>query len=336
MYKPGTSGEWWSDKRLNRYANDCPLRLVNGVRGVGKTTWGMSRVAENWDKGKQTVWSRLFKDHMKDPTFIGHFLAGGKRQGYIPDDWIATPEGVFTDETKSEQPVIFMDINTAYSRQGNEYNDVQELICDEYTVRPGELYPRNYVSKLHSLIGTIGRSKDLKVTMFSNWTALSNPIWGVMKIYPGSKDVTVFKDKGVAIEICRNGYYNQDMPGDDTPLGRVLANLGGVVMESAKEDPSYTLVNPLRPKTRASRMVLATDGGNFRLWEGDMNFYEPCSIQPGDWVFTNDIKQVGARVRLIPQQTLQRLRKEIEEGRTRFLNQNTLYSVMGFVYARYK
>ena len=334
---PGTSGEWFNTKRLNRYAKDCPLWMVNGVRGVGKTVFGMQEIADNWDQGYQTVWSRLYARHMERGTFVDNFLNAGKRLGIIPDAWITTKDGVFTDENKREQPVLFMDMNGAYSHQGNEYNDVMRLISDEYTVRAGEQYPHSYAGKVHSLLGTLGRGKeDFRAILFSNWTSVSNPIWGVAGIYPGKKDVSVFRDKGMAIEICRNHYYNQDMPEDNSPMGRVLTNLGGIVMEDASEDASYTLVDPIRPAVRPSNMVLATAGGLYRQWVGATNYYEPCSIQAGDWVFTNDIRKVGAGIRLIPNQTLQRLRKEIEEGYTRFINQTCLYNVMSFIYARYQ
>lgn len=334
----GTSKEWFSDKRLKQYGPDCALRTVTGIRGVGKTVWATSQMARDWKRGKQSVWSRLFKDHMKDPTFYAHFLSGGQRLGLVPEEWIASKEGVFTSETMDEQVCIFMDINTGFSRQGNEYNDVAALYVDEFTVRPGEMYPRNYVGKLASLIGTLGRSREMTTTMMTNRTSVSNPVWAAANIYPGKYDVTAFPDKGMVIEICRSGYYNQDMPSDDSPVGRVLNALGAKKMESEEEDPSFTLVQAKRPEDCVPDIfVLSTESGMYRRWKGKKIYYEPLDFpRSNDWVFTVDIRFVSADIQLVPNPTLQRLRKEIEQGRVRFKTFTTLYSVMSAVYSRYQ
>ena len=333
---PGISGEWFNYKRLEKYAPDCPLRMINGARGVGKTVRGALDFVEDWRRGHQTVWVRLFKAHM-DSSFVNNFLDAGRRHAGVPDDWVVTQDGVFTSELKEpdEQPVIFMSMNRAFAHQGNEYSNVMHLICDEYTVRPGELYPNQYPAKLHSLMGTLGRGKDeFRATLYSNWTSISNPIWAAKRIYPGKKDVTAFPDKGCAIEICRNGYYNQDMPSADSPLGKAMAGLG-MIMESEEEDYSFNMIIPQRPAVTPTKMVLATESGNFRHWAGKWNFFEPTVINPSDWVFTNDVRRVGGQVQLIPSQTHSRLRKELESNTVRFINQPTLYAVMSFLYARY-
>ena len=118
---PGISGEWFNYRRLEKYAPDCPLRMINGARGVGKTVRGALDFVEDWRRGYQTVWVRLFKAHM-DSGFVNNFLDAGRRHAGVPDDWVVTQDGVFTSELKEpdEQPVIFMSMNRAFAHQGNE------------------------------------------------------------------------------------------------------------------------------------------------------------------------------------------------------------------------
>ena len=335
---PGTSGEWFNTKRIEKHCPDAALRMIGGIRGTGKTVWATSQMAIDWERGKQSVWSRLFKDHMKDPSFYSHFLSGAQRLGKVPEEWVASREGVFTSESMDEQVCIFMDINTGFSRQGNEYDDVAALYVDEYTVRPGEMYPRNYVGKLTSLIGTLGRSREMTTTMMSNRTSISNPIWAAANIYPGKYDVTAFPEKSMVIEICKSGYYNQDMPADDSPVGKALLALGAKKMEDEEEDPSFNLVEPKRPGDCVPDiLVLSTESGLYRRWKGKKTYWEPLETpNSNDWIFTTDIRFVNANVLLAPSTTMQRLRKEIEQGRVRFKTFTTLYSVMSAVYSRYQ
>lgn len=339
-YIEGTSHEWYNTKRLERFAADCPLWMVNGARGVGKTVFALRRCAENWAEGKQTVYCRLFQRHIRDPEFWGRFLSSGRRLGFIPGDWTCDARGVHI-KGSDEMPVIFLDLNTAYSAQGPEYDKVKDIIVDEYTVRPGELYPRGVVSKLHSLIGTVARGRDdVRCMMFSNWTSASNPFWATLGIYPSDKwDVSVWHDKGAAIEICRRHYYNQDMPGEDSPMGRLLGSLHGPLMESAAEDPNYSLVAPRPSGVHPTHLVLEDpEGRRWRQWTGPgMQWWGPAGPEEaGDWNCVDDVRRVGGGRVLVPAESLSRVRKEIESGGTRFQGMQALYSVMSMVYVNYR
>lgn len=337
MYIEGTSGEWTNFKRSERYAPDAKLRMFNGVRGTGKTTLCMITIKEQWDKGYQTVFSRLYKEHMKEDAFISEFLSGGKRLGIIPNEWVTSKAGVFTDETMTEQVVFFMDINTAFSRQGNEYNRVMTLLLDEYTVRPGELYPANYPKKLHSLIGTLSRGKEGFMSyLFSNWTNVSNPIWATARIYPGKYDVTYFPEQSMSIEICRNGYYNQDMPDDTSEGGRLLKALNGEIMESANEMSNYNLISPRPKNSKPTNIVYMVNNIHYRLWLGEYVYFEESPFNRRvDDLQVADVKLVDHNYSMIPSQTMSRLRKECEQGLMRFKSAECLYNIMSILYQRY-
>lgn len=337
---PGTSGEWFNLKRLRKYAPDAAFFNVVGARGVGKTIHAMSMIKNAHDEGRQTVWCRLYESHM-DSKFYHSFLDGGKRLGIIPDEWEVDKSGVYIDENKNpdEMPVLFMSINRAYSHQGNEYYRTKYLICDEFTVRAGEQYPSNYSDKVHSLMGTLGRGKhDFEVYFFSNWTTLSNPLWAQMQVYPGKHDVTYFPDKGFAIEVCRNGYYNQDMQKSETPLGKAMIALGGKLMESEKEDFSFNLIIPQRPQgSRPTKVILYSSGTYYRWWAHDnFEYFDHGEPESGDYVFVSELKDVGDIHQKMPTQTMTRLRKYIESNVVRFVNQTCLYAVMTFAYQRYQ
>lgn len=337
---PGTSGSWYNHDRLKKYAPDAAFFNVIGARGVGKTIFGMLMIKEAYDIGMQTIWSRLYESHM-DSKFYQGFLDGGKRLGIIPDEWVVDKNGVYPNKMKNPDDiiVIFLSINRAYAHQGNEFANVRYWICDEFTVRAGEQYPNNYPDKVHSLMGTIGRGRDdFSVYFFSNWTTLSNPLWAKMQVYPGKHDVTYFPDKGMAIEVCRNGYYNQDMQSSVTPLGKAMIALGGKIMESEEEDYSFNLILPQRPNgSKPTRFVLYTGSGYFRLWSSSKySYYDYTSPDPGDYVMVSELTEVGGVHQKIPTQTLQRMRKEIEGNLTRFVDQICLYAVMTFVYSRYQ
>ena len=336
---PGTSGEWYNTKRLEKYAPHAVTNMIVGARGHGKTIFGLKEMKDTYDRGEQTVWSRLYGTHM-DGGFYTAFLDSGKRLGFIPDDWTTDALGVYTDETKNvdDMPCLFMPMNTAFRYQGNEYRRVTRFILDEFTVRPGEQYPNSFPRKLQSIIGTLARGKpNFKAYLFSNWTSMSNPIWATQGIYPGKHDVTYFPEVGSAIEVCRNNYYNQDMPPEDTPLGRFLASLGDAKMESETEYVSFELIVPNRPKgSKPTNMVLVTESGLYRLWRSPQyDYYDHTKKEPKDYLFVADVVDVGGGTQKIPTQTLQRLRKEIERNMVRFVDQTCLYAVMSFVYSRY-
>lgn len=332
----GRSGHFFNDDRLNRYAPGCSFRMVVGAKGCGKTVWSLIRAKKQYDAGKEIAFCRLYKNVFENPSFTQSFLNEGWELGIIPEEWVCDRTGVWDSEDKEHIVVRFFGVNSKSNNKGPGYPNVAEIIVDEFAGMPGERYPSDYPSALHTLIETIARGRDIPVTMFANWMSISNPIWAQMEIYPSHKyDVTAFPDKGTAIEICRNGYYNVAQQSEGTALNKAFRALGRTSQERSEDYDLYAMVTPKLPDgARLTGWSFRTKAGHFHAYSKDTTMIIVPGKHPklGDFGYINDVSLLNGVDQMIPRDRLKELRTRMETGFVRFTSEKALYAMMQFVY----
>lgn len=199
------SGYYNYDK-LMRYGSSCRVWFIIGARRIGKTLAALRLACDFYlSEGGTTLWLRNYKTNMKDPLFYGGFLNAAKDRGWCPDSWVSRPDGVYESEDKESNQIIkFAAINTFSEMRGNEHHE--KLIIQDEFMDEQRKYPKECATGIMSITQSVfAGDPDARLIMMSNFISCANPYFVRFQLYPNKKyDVTVFNDRSIAVEVCRD------------------------------------------------------------------------------------------------------------------------------------
>lgn len=208
---------WYSLSKVRAEARGLPCMVFAvGARGIGKTHYAMRLAYEMAVRGRQTMWLRRLKTETDSSTgFRGGFIRTLQEvTGTEPDRWEDKDDHISLD---GRPAIYFASLSTYSNKRGNSWSDVDLVVFDEF-IPEDRQSRRSYGTKdpttaLMSLLHTILRGRAGTMCLcLSNLVEAGNPFWARMEIYPRTdRDVTVWPDKGIAVELCRG--YRQAMTG---------------------------------------------------------------------------------------------------------------------------
>ena len=309
------------------------LAAIIGMRRIGKTelfTWLAITIYQRY--GIKTAWVRNREIEFKKN--FESFLNNMRARELVPPDWIVKSSGVYTDSGKSAIKVIdFVYLNTASNMRGGGHPDTHMMILDEF--QPEDLrYPPHPLQSLMSLTQTIISGKPGMCFMLSNFVSLANPYFVGLEIYPRRQDVTLFPDKGIAVERCRG--YRRAIE-EDNPWTRIYKTAGYQAYASETEDGLLELVCPAaKGATARDSLVYCIHGRYYRaLSDGRMTYWikiktpnpSNCLIMsPYQEDITTTIRQAR------PAAYKDMMSMGINAGTYRFQDPNTLFDLMSPCY----
>jgi len=329
-----TSGYYGGRKLAERIVEtQISLAAVIGMRRIGKTefyTWLACELYMRY--GFKTAWVRNREIEFKKN--YESFLNGMKARELIPPEWIVKPSGVYTDTGKAAIKVIdFVYLNTASNMRGGGHPDTYMMIFDEF--QPEDLrYPPHPLTSLMSLTQTILSGKSSMCFMLSNFVSLANPYFVGMEIYPRRQDITLFEEKGIAVERCRG--YNRAIE-DGNPWTRVYKAASYQSYASEAEDGLLELVCPPAKGARArDSLIYSMHGRCYRaLSDGRMVYWirirEP---NPSNVMimtpYQDEVTTIIHPMRLAGYKDM--MASGINSGGFRFQDPNTLFDMMSPCY----
>ena len=321
---------WYNEDKLNKYAPDAIINFIIGQRRIGKTFYYQRKALERFEKdGSQTLWLRNRKTEFDSP-FTEDFLNGMNSIGVDTDDYIAKPLGLYKD---GELAIKFQSLSTYSNIRGNAYPDINMIVFDEFCPEDRR-YTKNCHTALMSITKTILSGKeDAKVYCLSNYISVANPYFVGYNIYPHDKyDVTNFKDKGVAIEVCR-GY--KCAIESDNPWNKVYNAGGYQAYGEASEDELWTLVT--KPPTTASRLryYIRSDGDVYGFEVcNEMIWVHKCNPASGEGiVYGRTLQDCNNNVYPMPNEFKKQIRQWTEANILRYADANTMFVILKIVYA---
>ena len=321
--------DWYNTDKLERYAKDAQMYFVAGERRIGKTLHFQRKAFELFDSdGLKTMWLRNKKIELADPSFYNDFLNAPKAFGWCEADAYAKEDGVYTKDHR--QVIKFQSISTFSNRRGNMTNDVGMIVFDEF-MPEDRRYPKKCHIGLLSLTKTVlsGRS-DAKCYCLSNFISAANPYWVGFGIYPKREyDVTNFRDKGIAIEVCR-GYRTAIEPAN--PWNKVYKAGGYQDYATETEDSLFNLVCPTPRGGKLYHIFILSGGRTYgaTLKDGLMYFHE---AKPNtEYVFSANLQETSDRVALIPKFFAKYLKEWSEANILRFDTPNVMYAILSIMY----
>lgn len=261
---------YWSINKLLTY--NAMINIIIGERGVGKSYSTKKHVVKKAIKtGRKFIYMRryetelelmltngdddpFFKDISKDKEFTGiNFeiqnkiaYADGKEIGYF----------------------------VALSRQAHyksiPYNDVDYIIFDEVFIESNR-YLRNEVTQFLEFIETVGRLRDIKVFMLSNFISIANPYFMSFGLsLPYGKDVKLFKDGTIAVCYIKNEKYRAVKR--ETKFGKLVSGTSyeryAIDNEALNDSNSF-----IRKKSRGSYHMfnIVINSNSYGVWKDTNN-----------------------------------------------------------------
>lgn len=323
---------WYNTDKLNKYAKDAKLRFIVGGRGIGKTMFFLKQAIDDYQTDKsQTLWLRNLAIELADPSFIQSFLNGPKRLGWCPDEWITKPDGVYTGKD-GDLVIKFQSINTFSNMRGSEHKRIRKITLDEFMPESGK-YPKRPHIALMSILETVFRKDiDCECNCLSNFVSASNPYFVGFRIYPERRyDVTPFRDKRIAIEVCR-GYEAEN--NEDNPWTKVYKAGGYQTYCDPSEDSLFSLVTKLPGNGFPWHVILLSEGVYYEalMSEGLYYFHPITNLKLGQIVFACRLHESGVDTPLIQRWVIKQLKEWAELNQLRFNSPNTLQAIMSLIY----
>lgn len=326
---------WYDLVKLIRRSESHAIMLffIVGERRIGKTLFFQRLACELFlETGKQTMWVRNKKVELIEDGFTSGYLTACKLRGWCPQEWICKQDGVWTDNSKEAQQVIlFQSISTFSNRRGNETPDVMMIVFDEFMPEDRK-YPPSPAKGLMSITKTVlsGR-EDARCFCLSNFISSANPYFVGFRIYPGNDPITVFPDKGIAIEICKG--YKRAIE-KDNPWNAVYAAGGYQDYATADEDKLIQLVRKPPKGANPINYLILSDGVLYRpLEKAGTVYYEEFKGKVAQQViYTPTLQEAGKDIYLVPEFMKRDIKKMTEANAVRFSNPNVMFAILSMVY----
>ena len=141
-----------------------PIKMVNSIRGIGKTFWMEQEAKKEVEKGNQFVWMRLRKIDVIE-------YAKSEATGFFAENkWkYMMTNNMLIDEEKD--PVgYYLSLNTLMNAKGNKFPNVYKVFFDEFSVIGTNIL--NKWNTLANFLTTIDRKdSDVSLWMCANYVS---------------------------------------------------------------------------------------------------------------------------------------------------------------------
>ena len=307
------------------------LFFIVGERRIGKTLFFQWLMCQLYiETGYQTMWVRNKKVELEDDGFVNGFLNACHDFGWCPDDWKCTPRGV--QDGEGNDVCLFQSISTFSNRRGNRTADVLMMVFDEFMPEERR-YPRDCCKGLMSLIKTVlAERPDSMCFCLSNYISGANPYFVGFQIYPeDGRDVTVFPEKGIAIEVCK-GYKTAIVK--ENPWNNVVRAGGYQDYATNDEDKLMELVAKVPKGGEPMSWVLISDGVVYRMIRKDGIGYwtRYNGSLKGLLLYTVNREECGKGVQMAPLWVVQGLKDWFASDLMRYKDPNVMFAVLHCVF----
>jgi hypothetical protein len=207
------------------------------------------------------------------------------------------------------------------------------IVFDEF-MPEDRRYPKRAHIGLMSLTKTVlSGKKDAKCYCLSNFISAANPYWVGFQIYPDKdKDVTNFRDKGLAIEVCRGYKCAID---DDNPWNRVYRAGNYQDYASEEEDSLFQLIQKVPKAGKPHPFYIKSNGIIYgATWYNGLLYWHLYNnqIRDGDFLFATTLQETGDGVSIIPRFMKKDLKEYSEQNIMRYQSANVMYAILSILF----
>lgn len=257
---------FWSINKLLTY--NAMINIIIGERGVGKSYSSKKHVVKKAIKtGRKFIYMRryetelelmlnnqeeepFFKDISKDPDF--------KDINFEIQNKVAYANG--------KEIGYFMALSRQAHYKSIPYPDVDFIIFDEVFIQSNR-YLKNEITQFLEFLETVGRLRDIKVFMLSNFISIANPYFMAFDLsLPYGKDIKLFKDGTIAVCYIKNEKYREVKR--ETKFGKLISGTSyeryAIDNEALNDTNSF-----IRKKSRGSYHLfnIVINGNFYGVWK---------------------------------------------------------------------
>jgi len=311
---------------------------IIGGRGCGKTDYLLHIALMLYDCwGCQTTWIRHKLNELSDEGNYGDFLNDAKEYGWCPDEYEARKDGIYTSsERDADKVILFASISTFSNKRGSGHPRMLMVVFDEMLPEDGRYKPnaKMCVKGLMSLMESLTRGREGSVLFVaSNYVNAGNPYWAKLKIYnEKGKDVTVYPDKAVAIEVAR-GYRRARR--EDSKLSKLMKAAEMPMYEDEKDDPLISLIASVPNGAKPMPYIVLTNGQYYREFthKGASYWTDWRGTLPnGTLILTDSLAECGANIEMLPKMFYTRMDEMVRADLVRFKHPNVMFTIMNLLY----
>lgn len=276
------------------------------------------------------MWCRNKKVELCEDGNFENFLSDAVLHGWCPDTWESKPDGVWDEETRV---IEFQSISTFSNKRGGAHPNVLLIVLDEMIPEDGR-YPKQCAKGLMSLAHTVLRGRPgAKVVALSNFVTAGNPYFAKFEVYPNPKyDVTLYKDKAIAIEVCR-GY--RKAISEESQWTQLFKAGGMKTYEDDSQDPLMGLIDNVPNGAEQEPFVFLIDGVYYRGWvHKGIEYFDRYKgpIKDVTTVYTPNVSEMTAGVMLVPSWLTKSLNESMQSGWMRFKSPNVMFKILNMLY----
>lgn len=330
---------YYNAEKLIKYASDVPWWLITGERRIGKTHLFTQLAIELYNRlGWQTAWVRNNKVEFKEGGFLGDFMNAPLRFGWITEDWKCDEEGL--KDPDGNVAIKFVGLSCYSNYRGNEHPNIHLIFMDEMQREDRRSIKRPHIGMMSLAKTMLSGKDDTMVIMASNRISATNGFFLGFKVYPDPKySVTVFRDKGIAIETCRKGDYHSNIA-KENPHNAVYRAGGYGDYADDDADDLMTLVRPVPKGAKPADETYLIDGTVYVGFVKDGLMYYAESGHPKeyylkrrDFMFTPNLTECSENVYKLWASKKKELLTMYEAGVMRFSTANVMMAIMSMLYS---
>lgn len=256
---------------------------------------------------------------------------------WCPDEYDARKDGIYTSaERDADRLILFASVSTFSNKRGSGHPRVMLMVFDEMLPEDGRYKPNAAmcVKGLLSLMESMTRGREGSMLfVFSNYVNAGNPYWCKLEICNDPRyEVTVFKDKAIAIHVPR-GFKRARK--QDSKLSRLMKAGHMPLYEDETEDKMLSLVERIPNGAKPMPFIILTDGQFYREYVHKGRSYwtqHKGAVPNGVPVMTDNVKECSAGVYMLPKSFYRRIQEDVDLDLIRFTSANVMFKVMNVLY----
>lgn len=328
----GNNDGWYNGQKILPHFDDTMIMMIIGARRIGKTDLFLRLACDLWQRfNLRTMWVRNKLTELKEPSFFNEFLNDAKLHKWCPEGWTTKADGVH-DPGDPEPIILFQSISVFSNRRGGAHPEVIMMVLDEFMPEDRK-YPHMCATGLLSLTKTVfSGNEEARCFCLSNFVSAANPYFVKFRIYPRKdQDITVFPDKSILIERCRN-YRCAILENNKWNRAYKAAGVGNYASE--EEDRLIELIRPVPKGSTPAPWLVLSDGVLYRRWQKNgMSYWNEYKGSIKDTViYTPNLKECSDSVTLMMPFMKKHIEEEMQMGMLRFKNPNVMFAILSMVF----
>ena len=257
------------------------LTMLIADRGIGKT-FGAKKYCINHylKKHKKFAWIRRYG------TDLGETFGDAKEPNkFFKDIEVKFPTHEFTTENDERGKIKYclmdgkiigygMNLKSAESLKGTQYNDVDTIILDEFLVGDGgSRYIKDEPMYLLSIIESIARMRKVRVILLGNSTSTVNPYFDFFDVHlPYESEYQLFKNNTILVACIKDNKYREAKK--QTDFGKLIAGTKyeRYAVENEFINDSSVFIKKKTPKSRLFCNIILNNT-IYGVWMDQMDMY---------------------------------------------------------------